>query len=40
MITFAQVRVREAAHLERGLEVLDLACGAGEPALEIARQLA
>jgi SAM-dependent methyltransferase len=42
-ITAQQVNMREAiirhAHLEPGMGVLDLACGTGDPALEIARRV-
>ena len=42
-ITAQQVNMREAliqqAHLEPGMRVLELACGTGDPALEIARRV-
>ncbi len=42
-ITAQQVNMREAliqsARLEPGMRVLDLACGTGDPALEIARRV-
>ena len=43
-ITAQQVNMREAliehARLERGVRVLDLACGTSDPAIEIARRIA